>query len=104
MLRRKTRVRSVSLKRAAQQRLYSQDRKAWLAVRPWCERCAKERGIPVRSTDVHHTRGRAGRLLCDVRHWVALCRGCHDWVQMHPREARQAGYLAAPGQWNVYVP
>lgn len=51
--------------------------------------------------DVHHTRGRAGQLLLDWRHWRALRRECHDWVAAHPVEARRRGLLCEPGLWNV---
>lgn len=51
--------------------------------------------------DVHHTRGRAGALLLDWRHWRALRRECHDWVAAHPVEARRRGLLCEPGLWNV---
>jgi len=51
--------------------------------------------------DVHHTRGRAGTLLLDWRHWRALRRECHEWVAAHPVEARRRGLLCEPGLWNV---
>lgn len=53
-----------------------------------------------KATDVHHTRGRVGRLLCDVRFWAALCRQCHDWVGANPLKARELGLLCQPGEWN----
>lgn len=51
--------------------------------------------------DVHHSRGRAGSLLLDWRHWRALARECHQWVESNPVEARRRGLLCEPGLWNV---
>ena len=40
---------------------------------PWCQNCFR---CP--TMDVHHTKGRDGLLLFDVRHFQALCRQCHS--------------------------
>ena len=39
--------------------------------------------------------------LLDWRHWRALTRECHQWVEENPVEARRRGLLCAPGLWNV---
>jgi hypothetical protein len=83
----KTKLKAVSDKRRAQQRIYLVDRKAFLAQRPICEIC--QRG---RSVDVHHRRGRYGRLLLDRTEWIALCRTCHDLVHSNPKWARAEGH------------
>lgn len=49
----------------------------------------------------HHSRGRAGSLLCDTRFWIALCPKCHAWVHNHPENARRAGLLCERGLWNI---
>lgn len=46
------------------------------------------------TSDVHHTDGRAGLLLFDVRHFLSVCRPCHDWIHAHPAEAAQRGWLS----------
>lgn len=45
------------------------------------------------ATDVHHKLGREGLLLFDVRHWLPVCRPCHDWIHAHPIEAAARGWL-----------
>lgn len=39
--------------------------------------------------DVHHTRGREGLLLFDIRHWLPVCRKCHNWIRDNPKQARE---------------
>ena len=43
--------------------------------------------------DVHHVRGRAGLLLFDIRHWLAVCRPCHGWIHANPKRAHELGLL-----------
>lgn len=66
----------------------------------WCEACKIITPIsPVESDlqeinltdDVHHRRGRSGLLLFDIRHWLAVCRTCHDWIRDNPKKARELG-------------
>lgn len=49
--------------------------------------------VPLFTQDVHHNRGRSGLLLFDTRHWLAVCRQCHDWIGAHPDEAMKLGLL-----------
>jgi hypothetical protein len=37
---------------------------------------------------VHHTRGR-GLYYLDKTTWIPLCLSCHEWVETHPKEARE---------------
>jgi hypothetical protein len=37
---------------------------------------------------VHHTKGR-GLYYLDKRTWIPLCLSCHEWVETHPKEARE---------------
>lgn len=84
----RTPLRKVSDKRRQQLRLYSQERKAFLADKPVCEIC--HRG---RSFDVHHRRGRYGRSLLEREHWLAVCRSCHELIHSNPQRARTLGYI-----------
>lgn len=61
-------------------------------AKPDCRRAADE---------VHHTRGRAGSLLLDWRHWRAVCRRCHNWIAGNPEQARALNLLCARGLWNT---
>ena len=53
-----------------------------------------------RLNEVHHVRGRAGALLNDRRHWLALSKQGHRWVHEHPAEAVRLGWLGGPGEWG----
>ena len=44
------------------------------------------------STDVHHMKGRIGDLLLDQTHWLSVCRGCHNWIELQPEQAKQMGF------------
>lgn len=94
-------LRRQSPKRAAQQRLYTRLRLHYLAEHPDCQ-IGPLRGLPQHpATDIHHQRGRVGKLLCDTRHWLSCCRQCHEWAHEHPKQARAVGALAPAREWNV---
>ena len=89
-------VNRISIKRAKQTADYLRIRHQWLKVHDVCE-------APMcqgKATEIHHKRGRIGELLCDTRHWVALCSHCHRWIHEHPKAARDAGLLCQLGEWN----
>lgn len=75
--------------------VYNAIKDAFLRERCWCSRCMGNRNI-----EIHHTHGREGLLLFDVRHWRVVCRKCHQWIHAHPEEARKFGLLAQEGEWN----
>jgi hypothetical protein len=52
------------------------------------------------ATEVHHTRGRLGKLLLDKRYWLAVSAEGHRWIHDHPDEVRAHGWLCAKGDWN----
>jgi len=84
-------IASRSPKRARQERQYLKIRKDFLYYHPLCQA-----NIPNTcknmSTDVHHKQGRIGELLTDESKFLSVCRPCHDWIEMHPKEAKQLGY------------
>lgn len=71
-------------------RIYVQRRKlvaALLEARPICERCRFDR-----ATDVHEVKSRArGGSILDEANCRALCRPCHDFITIHPRQAITEG-------------
>jgi hypothetical protein len=80
-----------SSKRAKQEREYSLLRAKFLVAHPLCQ--AKLPGIcTVNSTDVHHMRGRIGMLLTDDSNFLSVCRACHNWIELHPVEAKELGF------------
>ena len=44
------------------------------------------------TTDIHHMKGRLGRLYLDTRYWVALSREGHKFVEENPEWAKKNGY------------
>ena len=87
-LRRKTRLRSISPKKAAAYRLYGFRAKRFKKEHPVCEICERRRTV-----DVHHCRGRHSPDLLDELTWLAVCRPCHNWIHNHANEARAKGWL-----------
>jgi hypothetical protein len=94
-------ISKMSARLKADMREYRKLKREYLKYHTTCQGpCAP--GTP--SQDVHHKRGRIGRLLCEVNHWLPVCRGCHDWIHKNIEEARKLGLICEPGQWNVYAP
>lgn len=67
---RRTRIRSVSKKRATQLRVYRPKRDAFLETHRVCE---YPDGCRKPGTELHHRMGRRGSLLLDERFWAAAC-------------------------------
>lgn len=102
---RKKPIRSTSKKRAVEIRLYTKERREWLKLERnrVCHIClCVGRATPNPSTEIHHARGRIGRLLRDRRFWVASCRPCRSIPHDNPKWARSVGILAEQKDWNVY--
>lgn len=89
------RIPAISKARYARMKEYGKLRKEFLATNKLCARCGKK------ATDIHHTRGRVGRLLCMSAHWISVCRQCHQWIGENPNEARAEGLLCELGKWNT---
>lgn len=80
-----------SPKRAKQEKEYSSKRKIFMLDNPICQ--ANISGLcTTYSTDVHHVKGRSGKLLLEVSEWMSVCRACHQWIETHPVEATALGY------------
>ena len=84
----KSKIAKRSKKRIAQEKIYSQLRKAFLNK--------KENKIcPItneRTTEIHHKKGRIGDLLIDTRYWIALSRTGHIFIEQNPEWAKENGY------------
>ena len=91
------RINPISAKRAAEMRIYAKRRKLFLAANPLCEYWKRRSGIRVKSTEIHHTRGRAGTLYLDERYWVAVSRSGHQRIEKWPNEAKAFGLI---GPWG----
>lgn len=86
-----TLIKPVSDKRKPLDQLYSKLRKAFLedphnaTCRAKLPGCLGSMG---QNLTIHHTKGR-GKYYLDTSTWVPLCLTCHEWVERHPREAKE---------------
>jgi hypothetical protein len=81
-------IRKVSLKRAAENRIYLKKRLDFLSL-PSNQTC------PItgeQTTEIHHKKGRCGKLFLDETYWLAVSRNGHQWIELNPNEAKQLGY------------
>jgi len=46
----------------------------------------------LRACDVHHMKGKLGEMLNDVRWWLPVSREGHDWIDLHPKLAKERGF------------
>ena|SRR5690348_8807137 len=77
-----------SVKRAAEEKLYLKKKKEYLTAHIRCEvKCCNRV-----SEDVHHRRGRVGKLLYDERFFLAVCRLHHTEIEINPDWAIKNGY------------
>lgn len=67
-------VRTATVKRAAEMREYSRQRKKFLKGR----RCGVCKAAP--ATQVHHKIGRRGARLLNQEFWLGACDVCHDRI------------------------
>lgn len=82
-------------------RQYQQDAKDFLVRNPWCAWGLKQKPKQyIRATQVHHTRGRAGRLLLDQRFWLAMSDAPHTWIHNNIAQARELGLICPKGEWG----
>ncbi len=93
---RQKRIRRVSVKKAADLKEYYAMRARFLANVDLCEICHTDRPV-----EIHHRRGRVGPLLTDLRHLLATCHRCHQWLHENVEEARTLGYICEKGLWNT---
>ena len=73
---------------------YRKQAAAFNAEHYLCHRCHG------RATEIHHTRGRVGKLLFAEQFWLPVCAPCHRWIHDHPNIARVARLLCEKGEWG----
>lgn len=77
-----------SKKRAAEERQFHQkDKPEYLDENPYCE--ARLSSCTIQAIEVHHKKGRIGKLLNDKKFFLSVCRNCHEWIERHPKEAKE---------------
>lgn len=94
-------LRRQSKRMADEMSAYYGQRNIFLERYPVCAACLIRGISPAPSSQVHHFRGRQGRLLRDERWWIAICGPCHDFVHSHPRDARRLGLLSSATEFNT---
>lgn len=83
-------LRRASKERARQLRAYAILRPIYLRSHPYCMafgHCSR------RAREIHHTKGRAGELLCEDEWFIPICPRHHQWIHDHPNKARELGLL-----------
>lgn len=91
----KTKIRQVSVKRQKELREYSSLRKKFLE-RPENKLCIVAETIfneKIHCTEIHHKKGRIGKLLNYTPFWLAVSRKGHDWIHENPEEAYKLNFL-----------
>ena len=44
------------------------------------------------ATEVHHKKGRIGKLLTEISYFLGVCRECHSKIELEPIWAKENGY------------
>ncbi len=91
-----------SKKRAAESRVYAKRKKLFLAKNEFCDVC--NHWTYPGDRNLHHKRGRAGKLYLDERYWMMVCggmTGCHHKIHEDRKWAIANGLLGGPGEWGV---
>lgn len=81
------RVNPISEKRRREGKEYRRLRLIFLAKHPWCAVFPDKR-----STEPHHTKGRAGRNYLDVSTWLPVSRAGHEKIGREPAWAYRMGF------------
>jgi hypothetical protein len=87
----KNKINKVSEKKKKDDKAYYALRDVFLTNHPHCK--LNLPGCFLKSTDVHHVH-RRGENYLNIKTWMALCRNCHQYVETHPKESREKGWLA----------
>lgn len=75
--------------RGKENKVYLTLRKVFLDNHPLCE--AGLPGCTKQATTIHHSIGRIGNRLIDIKTFVPLCGGCHTWVENNADQAKELG-------------
>jgi len=81
------RIKSVSDKRLAELAEYRVVRDLYLREHPICEFYTCD----CREVELHHGKGKIGKLLTNPKYFKALCREHHSWTELNPVEAKELG-------------
>lgn len=99
-------LRSRTPERAKEERIYANQARDYIQwMQSYFRQCPVvctipelyEKHFPCHVTEIHHKRGRRGKLLLDKRYWMPVSRVGHQWIHAHPKEAKERGWL---GLWG----
>jgi len=81
-------IRKVGAKMEGLNKEYGKLRIQYLKVYPICEVV----GCCNPSNEIHHMKARDNRRLIDDNHFLAVCRPCHQKIELNPLWAKENGY------------
>jgi hypothetical protein len=81
-------IAKVSEKKKQGLKEYKKVRADYLTAHPVCQ----VDGCRRFASEIHHRAGRAGDLLCDASHFLAVCRTCHQKITINSAWAFEKGY------------
>jgi hypothetical protein len=81
-------IKKVSDKRKTENKDYTKVRKVFLESLIFCQ----VKGCKELATEVHHQKGRIGKLLTDISYFLGVCRECHNKIELQPTWAKENGY------------
>lgn len=55
-------------------------------------------GVIREATEIHHARGRSGKMLLIERWWIPVSRQGHEWIETHRKEAQERFWVNNEGQ------
>lgn len=79
-------IRRVSKKRRKLNDIYKLTAEKYLEAHPICEVCKE-----AEATQIHH-KARRLNYLCEPRYFLAVCYGCHRFIEDHPAASMKAGW------------
>ena len=87
-------IRKQSVRREDENKVYLQLREIFLKKpeNKYCPVMQQLKNKKVETTDVHHKKGKIGKLLIDTKYWIALSREGHKYVEEHPNWAKENRY------------
>jgi len=83
----KKRINPISDKERSRKKQYKPIRDRFLLDHPICQACNFKH-----SDQVHHKKGRTGRLLIAVEYFLACCDTCHRFIEDNPATALKMGW------------
>lgn len=97
----RTPMKQVSKKHAAEKREYSPVAAAYLEKHTECHHCIEKGVTPLPATEIHHVAGKEGSLRNDRRFFMAVNSKCHtidsDSIHQNTANAYERGWMISRG-------